>query len=62
MCSKEPGCEDGTAAAPVEVAAAGMADAAEELGGEVELADLAVRLGGEGRDHVGLVGVGDRLG
>lgn len=48
----EPGGENGAAAAPVEVSAAGLLDAAEELVGEVEAADLGLGLDWEGRDGV----------
>lgn len=49
---EEPGGEYGAAAAPVEVSAAGLLDAAEELVGEVEAADLGLGLDREGRDGV----------
>jgi len=42
---EEPGGKDWTAAAAVEGGAAGMVDAAEELVGEVEAADLVAGLG-----------------
>ena len=67
VSGEEPGGEDGAAAAPVEVLAAGILDAAEELVGEVEAAGEGLGLDGEGRDRVGarfewLVGVAYRFG
>lgn len=47
MGGEEPGGEDGTAAAPVEVFAAGVFDAAEEFVGEVETAGLGLGLNWE---------------
>jgi len=71
VCGEEPGGEDGTAAAPVEVLAAGVLDSAEELVGEVKPAGLRLGLNRECGNRVGrgvlarferLVGVAHRFG
>lgn len=53
---EEPGREHGAAPAPVEVAAARGADAAEELRRQVEVAGLGLGLDGEGGDRVVVAG------
>lgn len=62
MCGEEPRRQDGAAAAAVELTATCLADAAEQLRRQVQLADLAVRVSWEGGDCVRLLLGRNRLG